>query len=356
MGGIRVISVAENFPGPHATMILSDLGAEVISVEKPDGDPTRSLPGHFAALNRGKRSIVLDLKTSDGVDVLRRLALTADVFVEGYRPGVAARLGIDAETLRAEHPELIYASLSAFGQSGPLSGRGGHDLTVRGMAGLIYADDVSGEREGIPLADIAGATYAVIGIVSALFRRTRTGTGAHLDISMLDSLLAWRAPDLGALLSGFEPSHRSKDPGYGAFRSRDDVPFTLSIAGDDPHWQALCLALGLDELQHESPKNRERQTERLNEMLHSAISARDFADLSHDLEARGIEIGAILQGLDVVDNEHADARGVVLEAGDLSGGRSVRQPVLFDGEPSSITRRAPNLGEHTDEILAQLGL
>ena len=188
LSGIRILSLAEQYPGPYATMLLADLGADVIMVERPGGgDPSRRFAGLFASFNRNKRSVVLDLKSADGRDEFLRLVDTADVVMEGFRPGVMSRLKIGADELRARKPSLIFVSISSFGQTGPQAGVAGHDLSIQAAAGMI--DVPLGQEAGLalpvlPLADISSAMFAAMGVVTALFARSKSEQGATIDVSM----------------------------------------------------------------------------------------------------------------------------------------------------------------------------
>jgi len=194
LAGIRIISMAEQFPGPYATMLLADLGADVILVERPNGgDPSRRFAGLFASLNRNKRSVVLDLKNTSDKERFLQLVDTADVVMEGFRPGVMKRLGLDAEVLRHRKPSLIFTSISSFGQNGPLAGVAGHDLSIQGVAGMIKVPLGQESRDDVPslpMADIASGMFAALSIVTALFSRTQDKEGCTLDVSMLDSLVS----------------------------------------------------------------------------------------------------------------------------------------------------------------------
>src|SRR6187397_1018040 len=206
--GLRVIDVTQVMAGPFCSMLLADLGADVIKIEPPQGDSTRTMPGavgtdspSFNAVNRGKRSVVLNLKTRDGVDAVRTLARSADIFVENYRPGVMESLGLDYASLSAFNPRLIYASISGYGQTGPHRGKGGFDLVAQGVSGIM---SVTGEpggapvKSGIPLTDLGAALFAATGILAALHHRTVKGVGQYIDTSLVEAgvaLSVWEATE-----------------------------------------------------------------------------------------------------------------------------------------------------------------
>ncbi len=209
--GVRVITLGQQLPGPFAAALLADLGADVILVEHPDRpDPTRRFPGYYAAVNRNQRAVALDLKDDEHRAALFDLVATADVFIEGFRPGVAERLGIGETELHGVRPELVYVSISSYGRSGPLGDAAGHDISIQARAGLL-----GGEGEPLttlPLADLAASMYATVGILAALYGRRTGESGSTLDVAMLDSLLAWRGMSLGPLAYALITDRLLHDP------------------------------------------------------------------------------------------------------------------------------------------------
>ena len=263
LAGIRILSMAEQLPGPYATLLLADLEADVILIERPGtGDPSRRFEGLFASLNRNKRSVALNLK--DAADHARFLELvdTADVVMEGFRPGVMQRLGLDADTLRQRKPALVYASISSFGQTGPMNTVVGHDLSIQGAAGMINVPLGQESRSCVPvlpLADISSAMFAAFGVLAALLRRERGASGCNVDVSMLDSLVSWMTPFLVPGVNGLPIRDLPPlEPAYGVFRTQDNRQLTLSVAGEDVMWQALCDLLRLP--QYRSLNEKERKT------------------------------------------------------------------------------------------------
>ena len=359
LSGIRILSLAEQYPGPYATMLLADLGADVILVERPDGgDPSRRFPGLFASFNRNKRSVALDLKSERGRADFLRLVDTADVVVEGFRPGVMKRLGLDADTLRARRPSLIFTSISSVGQDGPAVGIAGHDLSIQAAAGMVGVP--SGQEAGyalpvLPLADIASAMFAALGIVSALFARSRHDRGATLDVSMLDSLVSWMTPFLVPPLNGL-PTRTlpPEDPGYGLFATAGGGQITLSIAGEDHMWSALCGLLGLDRFVALDEETRSARRAEIMPCLREAIAQRPLDELCRELEAARIAFGPVRRLHEVLDDPQLVARrmGVQCVGADGAAQSFVRQPLLIDGSlGAAITRPAPGLGEHNAELL-----
>jgi crotonobetainyl-CoA:carnitine CoA-transferase CaiB-like acyl-CoA transferase len=354
LAGVSVLSLAEQYPGPYATMLLADLGADVTLVERPrGGDPSRRFAGHFEALNRNKRSVALDLKTNGGWDAFWRLAADADVVMEGFKPGVMARLGLAAGDVRRRFPRVIYVSISSFGHSGPLSSQGGHDITMQGMAGLV--DTEVHEPAPLPLADLSSAMFAAFATTCALLRRDRSGSGATIDVSMLDCLVSWRATMLVSELNGLDPApYPPDDPGYGVFETSTGVLITLSIAGEDHQWSALCQAAGLGHLAGLTTIERERHAAAISAELRRAIRRIDWSELRRALFAGGVGFGPVHSGVTTLDDAQVASRRMLV---DVPGSphKVLRQPVLMDGTGGAVRRGAPRLGEHTAELLRAAG-
>jgi crotonobetainyl-CoA:carnitine CoA-transferase CaiB-like acyl-CoA transferase len=357
LAGIRVVSLAEQYPGPYATMILADLGAEVVMVERPaGGDPTRRFTGHFEALNRNKRSVAVDLKSERGREVFLKLVARADVMIEGFRPGVMARLGLDPVDLRRRFPDLVCASVSSFGQTGPLGDRGAHDLSVQGLAGLVSKGDRP-EPAPLPLADIASAMFATIGILAALFGRERGGTASRIDVGMLDALVSWRSTAIVSALNGLSPApYPPDDPGYGVFQVGEGGElFTFSIAGEDHQWRALCEVLGRDDFGALDVRRRESRRTELVGWLREALRAADPRRLESELGARGVGFGLVNDDADVAKDPQVAARELVVPVESDPALRVIRQPIRFDDRLGRVARPAPRLGQHTREVLQELG-
>src|SRR5512145_1361366 len=283
--GIRVVDQTQVMAGPFCSMLLADMGAEVIKVEPPGGEHMRHgeleiAPGvaaSFLAVNRNKRSLTLDLKQPDGVETLKALARTADVLVENYRPGVAARLGIDYPTLREMNPRLIYCSISGFGQTGPYASRGGFDLIAQGMSGLMSVTGSEGGppvKIGVPITDLGAGLFAALGILSALRARRRTGRGQFVDASLFEAglaLSAWEATEwwcAGRVPQRLGTAHRLNAP-YQALRASDGY-FTIGGA-NERLWQRAAEALGVPELitdpRFAEPGDRHRNRKALADLL-----------------------------------------------------------------------------------------
>jgi crotonobetainyl-CoA:carnitine CoA-transferase CaiB-like acyl-CoA transferase len=359
LAGLRVLSLAEQLPGPYATLLLADLGADVILIERPGtGDPSRRFPGLFDAMNRNKRSVVLNLKEARDKERFLELVDTADVVMEGFRPGVMKRLGLDAQTLRERKPSLVYLSISAFGQDGPLASVVGHDLSIQGVAGMLKVPLGQESRASVPvlpMADIASGMFAALGVVCALLARAQGRTGSTVDVSMLDCLVSWMTLFL-APRANQQPIRDLPplDPGYGIFQTADDRQITLSIAGEDPMWQSLCDLIGLTQYRDLTEKQREARVHEIDPQVRQALTHWRCEPLQRELEARGIAFGPVLDDAQVLKEPQIVHRGLAAHRVGSAHQTFVKQPILFDGANFDIRRPPPALGEHTDEVLGSL--
>ena len=375
LAGLRVIDLTQAMAAPFCTMNLADLGADVIKVEPPrEGEPTRrgsiaknGESATFMTINRGKRSLTADLKTPEGVEIVRRLARTADVFVQNYRPGVAARLGVGYEDLAAVNPRLVYCTISGFGSSGPYATRGGYDLIAQGMSGII---SVTGTEEGalakagVPLSDLAAGLFGAYGILVALEYRERTGEGQHVDTSLLEAALGltvWEATEYWATGQAPRPlgsAHRLSAP-YQALRASDGW-FTVG-ANSDRLFEALCRAFGRAELPLDPRfKGRvERLTNRreLVAELERASSTAPRARWLERLAREGVPSGPINSYAEALADRHTLARGMVVDLVHPTAGpiKALGLPVKLSDTPGAVDRPAPLLGQDTEAILTELG-
>ena len=375
LAGLRVIDLTQAMAAPFCTMNLADLGADVIKVEPPrEGEPTRrgsiaknGESATFMTINRGKRSLTADLKTPEGVEIVRRLARTADVFVQNYRPGVAARLGVGYEDLAAVNPRLVYCTISGFGSSGPYATRGGYDLIAQGMSGII---SVTGTEEGalakagVPLSDLAAGLFGAYGILVALEYRERTGEGQHVDTSLLEAALGltvWEATEYWATGKAPRPlgsAHRLSAP-YQALRASDGW-FTVG-ANSDRLFEALCRAFGRAELPLDPRfKGRvERLTNRreLVAELERASSTAPRARWLERLAREGVPSGPINSYAEALADRHTLARGMVVDLVHATAGpiKALGLPVKLSDTPGAVDRPAPLLGQDTEAILTELG-
>jgi formyl-CoA transferase len=377
LDGLRVVDLTQVMAGPFCTMLLADLGADVIKVEPPGGDLSRSMGGDrlrlkgddrapFMALNRNKRSVVLDLKLPGDLQQLHALARDADVFVENFRPGVAAKLGVGYDALRAINPRLVYASISGFGQTGPYADRPGFDLIAQGMAGIMSVTGTPGGepvKAGVPVSDLAAGLYAATAILAAIHARERTGEGQWVETSLFESALGlavWESTEYFA--TGDPPSalgsaHRLSAP-YQAFRTRDGW---LAIAALTPaHWKRLCAVLDRPALASDPrfATNADRMANRevLAEELQGALSARTVAEWVDDLIDAGIPAGPLYDYAQVFADPHVAARRMVetIEHPVEGTVRTLGIPIRMTGTPPSVRLPPPLLGQHTDDVRTAL--
>jgi crotonobetainyl-CoA:carnitine CoA-transferase CaiB-like acyl-CoA transferase len=375
LDGIRIVDQTQVMAGPFASMLLADMGAEVIKVEPPEGEHSRHVgpeaaPGvsaPFLAVNRGKRGITLDLKQPEGVAVLKRLVATADVLVENYRPGVAARLGVDYPTLAAVNPRLIYCSVSGFGQTGPYASRGGYDLIAQGMAGIMSATGSDGGppvKVGVPIADLGAGLFALLGILTALRARRLTGRGQQVDTSLFEAALAlsaWEATEYwytGEIPKRLGTAHRLNAP-YQAFRASDGY-FTVGAA-NPKLWPIFAGLIGRGELVQDARfkgvGDRVKNRAALEQEIEVATSKETRAHWLAKCEAAGIPAGPIYSIPEAQADPHAQARGMVQELDHPQAGRvkALGNPVKLSRSPATLRTAAPLLGADTDAVLAGIG-
>jgi CoA:oxalate CoA-transferase len=374
LAGLRLLDLTHFLAGPYCTQLLADLGADVIKVESPAGDLSRTLPPHFVAgesayylaINRNKRSVVLDLKSDQGKRVLKRLARHADVVVESYRPGVLDRLGVGHDELSSENPQLVWCSITGFGQDGPYRDRPAYDMIVQAVSGAM---SITGEAEGRPvrtgqpIGDLAAGMLAAIGILAALERRRASGRGEVVDISMLDAQVSMLSY-LGVyhLVSGDVPGRQGRGhdsiPTYRAFTAGDGLDVVVT-ANTERMWRGLCDALGVGELA-DDPRfatnlERQRNREELWPLLADAFGARPAAEWVGALTEAGVPAAAVNDVQQALADPQVRAREMVREIqGDEASVRVLGNPIkLRDaGEPEQ--RFPPHLGEHTHAVLAEL--
>ncbi len=358
LAGLRVIEFAALLPGPYTTQILGDLGADVIKVEPPRGDEARHFPtGLFAVANRNKRGIVADLKDEDERAACLRLVKDADVIVEGFRPGVAARLGVSYEDARKVRPDIVYCSISGFGQTGPNQDRAGHDLTFLAASGGLSFSAHWGEeprRSGVPVADLAASTHAVIAILSALRARDRTGEGAYLDVAIADATMAFVSPRGGP---GFTVANEDRLGVYATndvYAAKDGGLLAVS-AVEQKFWVRLRAILSeevpeLREPRFDDEDGRRRHGDELKRLLTSVIARRDAGEWLAVFEERDVPVERVVTLAEAANGPQARAREIVARC---DGEAQVVFPVLADGRVLGRFRsRAPELGQHTREVLA----
>lgn len=379
--GIRVIELARILAGPWAGQLLADLGADVVKVENPDGgDDTRKwgppfVTGHdgetlsaayYHACNRGKRSVCIDFSKPDGAETVRRLVATADVLIENFKLGGLKKYGLDYESLKAVNPRLVYCSITGFGQTGPYAPRAGYDFIVQGMSGLMSITGPAGgepQKVGVAVTDIFTGLYSVVAIQAALRHAEATGQGQLIDMALFDSQIAVLAnQNLNYLVSGVSPvqmgnAHPNIAP-YEVLPVKDGH-FILAV-GNDSQFAKFCGVVCLNDL----PKNPDFATNSarvanraaLREHMAAALAAFNRDDLLAKLEAAGVPASPINTIGQMFADPQVVARGMRMDLDDGHGNAlpSVRAPMIMSETPLAYSRPSPRLGEHTDEILAEL--
>lgn len=375
---MKVLDLTQVMAGPFCCMILGDMGADVIKVEPPgSGDHARKSMGFrmkgedtapFLAVNRNKKSCTLNLKTETGRELFYELCSTVDVVVENFRPGVAARLGADYDTLAERNPRIVMASISGFGQTGPYGDRPGYDLIAQGMAGLMSVTGEAGRppvKCGIPIADLAAGLFAAYGILSAYIGAQRTGQGQYVDTSLYEAALGlslWETSELWATGRVPQPmgsAHRLTGP-YQALRTADGW---ITVGANNPKlWSLLCDAIGSPGLENDprfatNDSRMENMSELVDELEKTLRRESTEHWVSVLLDA-GVPAGPILDYGQVAQDPHALARGMIRELEHPVEGtvKTLGNPIHLSETPPRMERPAPLLGEHTRQVLAEIGV
>ncbi len=380
--GVRILDLTTFLSGPFGTQMLADAGADVIKVEPLQGDSSRSIPPHFVgedsayylANNRTKRSIAIDAKDPEGLSAIRKLIETADIVIENFRPGVCQRLGLDPEEIRREHPELVWASISGFGQTGPWKDKPAYDMIVQALSGVM---SLTGERDedrpavrlGIPAGDLVAGMFAAFGSLAAFIRRLRTGKGAHIDVSMLDGQLVMTSYQaVYAMLTGVTPGPQGAGhdsiPTYRSFRAGDGREFVIT-ANTDRMWEGLCRVLGREDLITDarflSAAERLRNKLDLWEILEAEFAKSDAATWVDRLEAERVPCGLIKTVTEALEDGRKAGREMVVKLDDSQGhsvevvGNPVRLMESGEYETQSYSY-PPKLGEHSEALLREVGI
>ena len=378
LSGIRVLDLTQVLSGPYCTQMLADMGAEVIKLEGPKADGSRDMPPHYVgddsvyylSINRNKRSIVVDMKSAQGVALVRKLALASDIVIENFRPGVCDRLGLSSEALRAEKPSLIWCSISGFGQDGPLRDKPAYDIIVQALSGgmsLTGARDGVAVRAGIPIADLSAGMYAASAILAALHRRSRTGRGDVIDIAMLDcqvAMLTYQAANY--LHSGNVPGRQGREHDgiatYGTFAAQDGTEVVIA-AVTQRMWTVLCEILGCEELTRDprflTADDRKNNRDDLIPILNQRFLQKPADEWVALCDRKGLPAGTV-NTLDrvMIDPQVAHREMVVeLDNGDGKRARVIGDPILFKEAGRPARSYPPASGEHSAAVLADtLGL
>ena len=371
--GLRILDFSRVLAGPFCSVLLADVGAEVIKVEPPGGDDYRHIgpfkkgeSALFMLVNRGKKSLVVDLKSAGGADLVHELAAVSDVVVENYRPGVAARLGIDYGSLSATNPQLVYASVSGFGQTGPMAERPAYDLVAQALSGMMsITGDAEGPpmRTGEPMGDLCAGLFAAWGIMVALYARDRNGHGSHVDVAMFDTLLSLLPTSLAQLLyAGDKPvrtgnRHPLSSP-FGSFEAGDG--HVIIAVANNALFERLANALAMPELIEDprfvSDEERTRHEPVLRALIEEWARQRSVAEVVAILDKHAVPASPICSVEQAVTSAQTAFRRLLCDTDHpLAGGiRMPEQPVHFSGVERGELEPSPLLGEHTDEILSRL--
>ncbi|MFQ5990514.1 MAG: CaiB/BaiF CoA transferase family protein [Candidatus Methylomirabilales bacterium] len=377
LDGVVVLDVTQVMAGPFCTLLLADMGADVIKVEKPQGgDDSRAMgppfigeeSAAFLAINRNKRSVVVDLKSAEGRDLFRVLARRSDILVENFRPGTMENLDLHFEAIQQINPSIIYCSISGFGHTGPYRNRGGFDLVAQGMSGLISVTGHAGgppTKVGVPISDLNAGIYAAYGILAAYVHRLKTGEGQHVDTSLLEGAVAytfWESAiyfATGEVPQPLGSAHRLNAP-YQVFETKDGA---VSIgAANQSTWEKLCGVLGRQDLLEDSNfltnAERVRHYRKLGTLLQPIFHQRTTAEWLTLLAKGGVPAGPIYDIAQVYEDPHIRDRDMVVELEHpvASKIKNIGIPVKLSLTPGQIRHPAPLLGQHTDEVLLWLGL
>jgi alpha-methylacyl-CoA racemase len=344
--GLRVLDLGIWRPVPYATQLLTEMGAEVLKVEPPGGDPMRVFPELFAVLNAGKRSMVVDLKTPRGREEVLELAADSDVFMEGFRPGVAERLGVAYEAVRAVNGAVVYCSISGYGSTGPLSQLPGHDVNYQAYSGVMSPKGQKPISASIPVGDLGAGMAAAMATIAACLRARTTGEGERIDVGIADVLATWTGA-VGELTPTGSTEPMDGLPGYGTYRTSDGRFVTLGVLAEDRFWSALCEAVGLEELGGLGLSERVRMKKELDASVASAVSDLSLAQIRKILEEQDVPVAPVLTRDEMLELEHFHERGTVLV--DRRAGRSSRatgHPVRFQVHPPLEPGPVPTLDEN----------
>ncbi len=352
---LSMLDLSRQLPGPYCSMLLADLGMDVLTVCAP----TDPLGAGIPMLGRNKRSLTLNLKTAEGQDILHRLVARVDVVLEGGRPGGARKLRADWDTLRAINPRLVYCSISGYGQDGPYRDRVGHDVNYLGFAGVLDVTGLAGQRPSIPgvqIADIGGgALMAVAGILAAVLAREHTGEGQYVDIGMMDGAVAWQVINVTNLFGMGQPQRREQTlltgywPCYAIYECQDGRYVTVGAL--EPHfWRNLCEQLGVPELA--ALQFSEADRERVFAILRSKFRERPMADWVARLADLDICFGPVATVEEMLDDPQVRHRQMVV---DHAGRTTLGNPIKLSMTPPTLRTAPAALGQHTEEVLQGLG-
>jgi crotonobetainyl-CoA:carnitine CoA-transferase CaiB-like acyl-CoA transferase len=387
LAGLRVIDLSTVLAGPYATMVLADLGADVVKVEPPEGDATRGwgppwvgderagtrTAAYYLAVNRNKRSVRLDLRQAAGAEVLRRLLVDADVLIENFRPGSLARLGFDDDALRELNPDLVHLAISGYGPDGPAADRPGYDFVIQAVGGLMSitgeadADGGHPTKVGVAISDVVAGLFATVGILAGLLARRsdRPVSGQRIDVSLLASTLAVLVNQAqNAFTTGESPTRRGNaHPNIVPYETFATSDGQIAVAvGSERQWPRFCGAIGAaalaDDPRFATNGDRVAARAELRPLIAERLAARSTAEWLEALAEADVPSGAVTDVLAAFHSPEATARSMLVEVEHPALGvlRQAGIPIEFGATPGSVRTAPPLLGEHTDEVLAELGL
>ncbi|MEW6082877.1 MAG: CaiB/BaiF CoA-transferase family protein [Bacillota bacterium] len=374
LDGIKVLDLSRVLAGPYCSMLLADMGAEVVKVEMPGtGDDTRAWgppfqggeAAYYLSVNRNKKSVTVNMKHPEGLGVIRRLASSSDILLENFRPGTMDRLGLEYDEVKAYNPGIIYCSISGFGQDGPYRDKPAYDLLLQatgGLMGITGEEDGSPVRVGVAILDMGAGMFAALGIITALLERQRSGEGQRLDFCLLDTSVSWLSyMAQNYFATGQDPrrlgsAHPSIVP-YQAFPARDG--HVVVAVGNDRIWERFCQALGLDiahDPRFETNSARVRNREELVDIISRVLSQGGTGEWVKTLEASGVPCGPINLMSDIFRDPQVAHRRMTVEVRHPSGPLTVLgSPMKMSRTPGEVRTPPPLLGEHTNEVLTALG-
>ena len=375
LNGIKVLDLTQFLAGPFSTQIFADLGAEVIKLEAPTGDWSRTLPPHFVgddscyylSINRNKEAVAIDLKVPEGLALVKKLADQCDIVMENFRPGVLDRLGLTFDDLSSRNAGLIWASISGFGQTGPYRERPAYDMIVQAMSGGMSLTGEIGRsavRAGMPIGDLTAGMYATVGTLAALEERRRTGRGKFVDISMLDCQVALLTYQAAYFLHSDEvPGRQGRGhesiPTYRSFAGANDTELVI-CANTERMWQGLCVVLGIEKLTKDrrflTNEDRNQNREALWPLLEEAFAAKEAKEWVPSFLAAGVPVGEVNTLADALSDPQVIHRQMVLDLDDGGQNRAsvVGNPIKFMDEKEAPHRYPPALGQHSRKVFTSL--
>lgn len=375
LSSLKILDFTTLLPGPFATMMLADMGADVLRIEAPHlPDTVRSmqprdsqgLSAWHGLINRNKRSAAFDLKKPESIEIIKKLILTYDIVVEQFRPGVMARLGLDYEALKAINPRLIYCSITGYGQTGPLRDRAGHDINYLALAGVLSH---TGRRDsgpaglGVQIADIGGGSFgAITGVLAAVIQRQVEGIGQQVDISMFDLAVGWNSLAMseyfvGARVRGFEDMSLNGGSYYDVYQTADGR--YLSVGSLEPKfWQQVCVAIARPDLYELGRNWQPEAQQQVRAVLHAAFAQRSLTEWVAIFAGLDACVEPVLTADEVVNHPHTQARDLVVDVPMLNGDtqRQIALPIKFSASEANYMWSGPPVGHHTHEVLHELNM